>query len=153
MSVFEEAIAKYRVEVLNEAPGDQVPAASGAIPPPDPAAAVDPAADPEAAEPEGPSPEEVVDELEKASKKPWVDLAGVLGRAMEHKWTDEDLNRINNELPGGLTVRDFVDVRTSPRIKDKYDANLVSAAVSLFDKVDKIMNDNGIENIVPADER
>ena len=148
MSKFDDIMNQYKIDVLQEAPGD--PAAVPA-PAPSPVPAVDPTAAPP--EPEGPSAEDVVDELEKSSKKPWADLAGVLGRAMEYRWTDEDIKRINDSMPGGLTIRDFINIRTSPNVKDKYDANIVSSAVALFDQVDKLMGEDDMDEIIPAEER
>lgn len=144
MSKFLSLLEKYSKEILTEA--DPV------APAPDPAMAPDTGMA-AAEEPEGPNPEDIIDELEKSSKKPWVDLAGVLGRAMEHKWSDEDIKRINDSMPGGLTIRDFINVRTSPSIRDKYDANIVSAAVALFDQVDSAMSENDMSEVVPAEER
>lgn len=147
MSKFDELMEQYKSEVLEEQPPD--PAAA-----PAPDATADPAAAPvEEPEAEGPSPEDVVNELEKSSKKPWADLAGVLGRAMEYRWSDEDIKRINDSMPGGLTIRDFINIRTSPSIKDKYDANIVSAAVNLFDQVDTLMGKDDMDEIIPAEER
>ena len=158
MSSFDNFIKQYRVDVLKIL--EEQPAPSGASTP-EPAAP-SPSGDPSGGDPSGaadtsepklPNPEDVVNELEKTSKKPWVDLAGVLSRAMEYHWTDADIKRINGSLPGGLTIRDFIDVRTSPQIKDKYDSNIISASVSLFDQVDKLMGENDMDEIVPAEER
>jgi len=148
MTRFDSMMKKYRSEILDEE--EMAPAAAA----PDPAAAPPPPpeGDPAAEEPEI-SPEEVIDELEKASKKPWTDLAGVLSRAMEFKWSDDDVTGINNSLPGGLTLRDFINIRNSPNIKDKYDSNIVSASIMLFDYVDKRMSENNMEEVVPAEER
>jgi len=151
MNKFDEMMREYSKELLDEQHPDPASAANtGAA-----AGPVDPAQMPAEPVPEEPEidPEEVVNQLEKGSKKPWVDLAGVLARAMEFKWTDEDVNRINNSLPGGLTLRDFVDTRTSPNIRDKYDSNIVSAAIMLFDYVDKKMSDNDVKEVVPAEQR
>ena len=144
MSKFTDMIDEYRTDVLGEA---EVPAPEGdasAVPAPDMAAAE---------EPEAPSPEDIVNELEKSSKKPWATLAGVLGRAMEYHWTDDEIQRLNDSMPGGLTIRDFVNGRTSPNIKDPYDANTVSAAVKMFDQVDALMKENDMSDVIPAEER
>jgi hypothetical protein len=141
MSKFLKLVDHYRKEILTEADPE--------APAPDPAMA--PA--PPAKELEVPNPEDIIDDLEKSSKKPWVDLAGVLARAMEHKWSDDDIKRINDSMPGGLTIRDFINVRTSPSIRDKYDANIVSASVALFDQVDSVMSENDMSEVVPAEER
>lgn len=157
MSSFDNLIKQYKVDVLKIL--EEQPAPSGdstpipAAPGPSGSPSVDPSGAADTSEPEPPNPEDVVNELEKTSKKPWVDLAGVLSRAMEYHWTDVDIKRINDSLPGGLTIRDFVDVRTSPQIKDKYDSNIISASVSLFDQVDKLMGENDMDEIVPAEER
>jgi len=152
MGKFDNIMEEYRLDILEEQPPQQPPPqdpsmGAGAPPPPDGGAGAPPQ------EPEGPDPEEVVNELEKESKKPWVDIAGTLGRAMEHKWSDQDIQQINNSLPGGLTIRDFVNVRTSPQIRDKYDSKIVSAAITLFDIVDKMMSENDMGEVVPAEDR
>ena len=144
MSKFDKILEQYKTEILKEQPEVDQTAVEPEAPMPD-------AGVPE--EPQAPDPKDVVDELEKASKKPWVDLAGILSRAIEYKWSNDDVNKINESLPGGLTIRDFIDVRTSPRLKDKYDSNIVSSAVTLFDVVEKIMGRDDMDRIVPAEER
>lgn len=156
ISKFENILNDYKIKVLEEEPTQsaQQPQPSAKPSASDPMQSNDPSSGQGGAvEPEAPNPEDVVDELEKASKKPWVDLAGVLCRAMEYNWTDEDINRINNALPEGLTIRDFIDIRTSPQIRDKYDSNIVSAAVSLFDQVDKMMDKDSLGDVIPAEDR
>ena len=147
MSTFEKMISNYRRDILEEAevpPPVDDPAAGGAAPPPEGAPAPE--------EPM-PDPEDVVDELGKASDKPWVDLAGVLSRTMERQFTNDEINLINESLPEDLTISSFVDARTNPQIRDKYSPNIESAAITLFDIVDKIMSDNGMAEVVPAEQR
>lgn len=149
MPKFDEILNNYRINILEE----QLPNPAAAAPNEPAAAAPAPTPVPSAgAEEMPPDPKEVVDKLEKSSKKPWVDLAGVLARAMEYKWSDEEINRINNSLPGGLTMRDFINAREG-KIKDPNDANVVTAAVNFFDQVDNLMGEDDFEEIVPADER
>ena len=72
---------------------------------------------------------------------------------MSQMLTKTSTKQINDAMPGGLTIRDFINVRTSPNIKDKYDANIVSSAVALFDQVDKLMHVDDMDEVVPAEER
>jgi hypothetical protein len=144
MKSFEKILEDYKLNILNEEEAPPTPA------PPPPAPAPQ---DGEPQQQEMPDPKKVVDELEKESKKPWVDLAGVLSRAIEHKFSDIEIEQINKSLSGSLTLSDFVAVRESPNIRDKYDANIVSSAVTLFDIVDKIMNHNNMAEITPSEAR
>jgi|GEM_PF-5437579 len=148
MSKFDEIMRSYRADILNEADGmaqpqpSPAPAPAGASPamPPggDPAAGGEPAA-----EPEGPSPEDIVKELEKGSKKPWAELASVLARAIYYKFTEVDRKHIDSLLPGALTLSDFVNLYSEaedweggePAIKNIHSPNVVSAAIRLFDSI------------------
>ena len=152
MSVFEKLLEEYKTEILGEADPNM---AGAPAPAPAPAPEMGGGASPDmgaAPAPEGPSAEDVVDELEKQSKRPFVDLAGTLARAMEYRWTDTDIDRINASLPGGITIQDFIDDQ-SVRIKDKNDPNIVSSAVTFFDLVDKAMKKDDMEEVTPAEQR
>ena len=97
-------------------------------------------------------PQKQVDNVIKASKKPWVDLAGVLARAMRHQWTDTEIDEINKALAGGLTLSDFAisrinvddfanpgqQVKKTP-VDDVYSQEAVRSAVMFFDVVDNVM--------------
>ena len=152
MSVFEKLLEEYKTEILGEADPNMagVPA-----PAPAPAPEMGGGASPDmgaAPAPEGPSAEDVVDELEKQSKRPFVDLAGTLARAMEYNWTSTDIDQINASLPGGITIQDFID-ESSTKIKDKNDPNIISSAVTFFDLVDKTLKKDDMEEITPAEQR
>lgn len=99
------------------------------------------------------TPKDIVDDIEKQSKKPWVDLASILSRAMEYNWSEADIDKINSMLPDGITTTDFINIRQSPKIKDSFGVNIISASIGFFDIIDKIMTDNGRNTIVPAEER
>ena len=92
---FDEIMTTYRTEVLEEEP--QVPVqpqgapTQGGIP------------EPQVPEEPQPDPEDVVNKLSKESKIPWVDVAGVLARAIEYNWSDDDIEKIN-EIGGTQTL-------------------------------------------------
>ncbi len=144
MSKFEDMLNEYKTVSLGEAvpPAPAPPAPMGA----------EQGMEAPIEEPQGPSAEDVVDELGKKADKPWVDLAGILSRAMEYDFTDDQIDEINNKLPDDLTLTSFIDSRNSGEIRDKYAPNIEAAAISFFDIVEDVMTDNGTREIRPAED-
>lgn len=163
MRRFDSILEEYKM-MLSEQPAPPPGGDPGGAPPPpppggDPGGGMPPGGGGEGMPPEEPNPEDVVNELEKASKKPWGDLASILARAIDFNFSEQDKQRINSELPGGLTLEDFIDITLSPgesenaSIRNKHDPNIVSAAITLFDTiVPNILGGNRQQEFVPPAE-
>lgn len=159
MNKFDSILETYKNTILTEQPapppdpqGPPPGPDAGGAPPPPPGG---PEGDmPE--EPEGPSPEDVVNELVKASKKPWADLASILCRAIDYNFKQSDKDEINSKLPGGLTIYDFISITTetdgTDPVQNIHDPNVVSGALNLFDSILPEVMESTPDTVEPAEE-
>jgi len=160
MTKFDKILIEHALEIIGEQ--EVAPAGGAPAPAPAPAPAGAPPMDAGGAMPpedEGPDQEKIFTDLIKTAKRPWADLASILARAIEHNFSQSDKNFINSIIPGGLTLTDFVsitddgaeDIDMEPSIKDPRDPAVVSAALTLFDKLPGVMT-RKTASVPPAEE-
>ena len=139
---FDKILNDYRTEILGEEELPPAPAPEGDL-----------GMAPEAPQEEPPSPEEITNEISKNSNKPWIDIASILTKIILQPMSEQQVNDLNDMLPSDLSLSDIANSRNSEQIRNLHAEDLVAASIMLYDHVEKIVSDNGMNDVIPAEER